>query len=115
MRNQEIPNGNIWRVSTGLSEDDSICNICWKAWIYPCPISSNIPKNIISCTAYEPTDVYLKEQELISKFIEEWDNLRDFVLDAPILSKDIYELREYIHEIKDYIKKEREKWEERKK
>ena len=51
------------------------------------------------------------EQELISEIVESWDNLRDFVLDAPILSNDVYELREYIHKIKEYIKLERKKWE----
>ena len=46
------------------------CETCWKWFIYACPISAEIPKNIISCSAYEPTDVYLKEQEIISDIVE---------------------------------------------
>ncbi len=52
-----------------------------------------------------------QKQELISEFLDSWDNLRDFVLDAPILSDDVYLLRDYIHKIKDYIKLEREELE----
>ena len=53
--------------------------------------------------------------KLIAEFLEDWDDLRDFVLEAPILSSDIMDLKEYIHSIKDDIKTRRKKWEGRKK
>lgn len=68
--------------------------------------------------AMEPTIFIIKEvvkitnnqrQELIEEFMKEWDDLRDFVLDAPILSDDVYVLRDYIHKIKDYIKLKKER------
>ena len=68
----------------------SKCEICWKSFIWACPIGAENPKNIVSCSAYEPTDVYLKERELISKFRKEkkelernlrkkWKNLGNYV------------------------------------
>ena len=47
------------------------CDTCWKSFIWACPLLLHLPINIISCSAYEPTDVYLKEQELISKFLDD--------------------------------------------
>ena len=58
----------------------------------------------------------LKEVEipkLIGKFLKDWDDLRDFVLDAPILSNDVIVLREYIDAIREDIKTKREEWEKR--
>jgi len=49
----------------------SKCETCWKSFIWACPILIHIPKNIISCTAYEPTAVYIKEKELIEKFLKD--------------------------------------------
>jgi len=53
-------------------------------------------------------------KELIAEFLERLDYLRDFVLEAPILTRDILEIKEYIHTIKDEIKKERNIWEKKK-
>lgn len=47
----------------------SICPTCWKAWIWACPLLIEIPKNMISCSAYKPTDAYIKSKELIDGFV----------------------------------------------
>lgn len=44
----------------------SKCRTCWKSFIWACPLLLNIPKNIISCSAHEPTDVCL----VISGFLK---------------------------------------------
>lgn len=61
-----------------MSEDKSKCRNCWKWWIWACPLLISTPKNIISCSAYEPNDVYLKEQELTLKFIEDLGELESY-------------------------------------
>ncbi len=56
------------------------CEICWKSFIWACPLLINILINIISCSAYEPTEVYLKEQELIHEFLDDLDPESDHEL-----------------------------------
>lgn len=66
-----------------MSKDKSKCEICWKWFIWACPLFCEIPKNIISCSAYEPTNVYLKEQEIILEFIGFLKrNKRDIIKDV---------------------------------
>ena len=47
----------------------SKCHSCWKHWICECPLLCEVPKNIISCSAYAHTDAYIRSQELTSEFI----------------------------------------------
>lgn len=58
-------------------------------------------------------EIGIEGKKLIAKFLERLDYLRDFVLEAPILTKDILEIKEYIHTIKDEIKKELMKWQKK--
>lgn len=51
------------------------------------------------------------ESKNIIDFLACLDYIRDFVLEAPILTTDILEIKEYLHTIEDEIKKERYKWE----
>ena len=53
----------------------SICETCWKYFIYACPILIEIPKNTIYCSAYEPNDAYIKSKEFISRFIKTLKNI----------------------------------------
>ena len=53
----------------------SKCETCWKSFIWACPILIHIPKNIISCTAYEPNDACIKSQELIDNILDDLKNL----------------------------------------
>ena len=75
----------------------SKCETCWKSFIWACPLGAEIPKNIVSCSAYEPTDVYLKEQDLISEF---WEKIDDIIENSQCSSDYYEELRKLQKEYK---------------
>jgi len=89
------------------------CDTCWKSFIWACPLLLHLPINIISCSAYEPTDVYLKEQELISKFLASFDRMLDKSSYDGRGIQDGHVLYSIKYPSERIIKKERKEWEEK--
>lgn len=77
-----------------------------------CDICNNFGENeeiIVFCKpCYK---VFRKEN--IEEFLESYEKLRDFVLNAPILTGDVYILKDYLCSIRDRLKVEIDKWEGR--
>ena len=85
---------------------DNICGRCWKSYIWACPLLTHFPINIRTCTAYEPTDVHLKEQELVLKFLNDLRELvyREWDETLPSGNK-IHHIRILNYKYKELIKK----------
>ncbi len=84
----------------------SKCQTCWKSFIWACPLLIEIPKNIISCSAYEPSDVYIKEQELINKIIDDLKGLSTKIhsgIHLEVVYKDYIDLIEKYEAMKNEI------------
>ena len=94
--------------SDELKENNSksLCEICWKSFRWACPLLLHHPINIILCSAYEPTDAYIKEQELTSKFIKKLDYIMERI-EFHTENPDSELMDEVVEIYKEYKNKER--------